>query len=195
MNARLIAGLTVGLVMFGGMARATDEATYDASTGVLNIPKVAVSSTYYNVTMQQQGQGLDFSVTGAEASTSNSSANIATYTDLGTLYIPMVVVGADSYTVTMQQQGEGLDFSVTDAVPATSSSSYSSSGVVAYAYSSSGVEASVAIPIGAVSDSISTYMPAYTSASPVLPYSTSGVVGGPPEDFTPAAPARPTRSY
>lgn len=75
MMKRLVAGLTVGLLMLGGVACAENEAIYNPSTGTLNIPKVAVGSDYYNVNMQQQGQGLDFSVTGATASTSSSSSN------------------------------------------------------------------------------------------------------------------------
>ncbi len=115
MIKKFSAGLITGLLMLGGVAKAENEATYNASAGVLNIPKVAVDFDYYNVNMRQQGQGLDFSVTTAVPSTSSSSSNIAAYSArTGTLNIPTVVVGADSYTVDMVQ-GQGLNFSVTGA--------------------------------------------------------------------------------
>lgn len=111
MKKLLFAG-SFGIMMFGGVAFAENEATYNASTGVLNIPKVSVGSDYYNVNMQQQ-TGLNFLVTGAAASVSTSSSNIATYNaTAGTLNIPTVIVGADMYTVDMTQ-GQGVIFSVT----------------------------------------------------------------------------------
>ncbi len=59
----------VGLI---GMAQAENEATYSAGTGSLNIPKVLVGSTYYQVDMQQ-GDGLNFSVTTATPTPGNDS--------------------------------------------------------------------------------------------------------------------------
>lgn len=82
MKKKLIAGLTAGLLMIGGIAQAENEATFDFGTGVLNIPKVAVGSDYYNVTMLQQGEGLNFSVTGASVITTDPVP-----TDTGTVML------------------------------------------------------------------------------------------------------------
>lgn len=132
MKNKLLAGLTTGVLIFGGVAQAENEAIYNAATGSLNIPKVSVGSESYNVDMQQQGQGLDFGVINATPSTSSSSSNIATYNPaVGSLNIPTVVVGADSYTVVMQQQGQSLNFTVTGAsVAQTSSTSLAGQAVV-----------------------------------------------------------------
>lgn len=166
--------------MFGSVAWAENEATYNSATGIVNIPKVSVGSDYYQVEMTQQGQGLEFGVTSVTPSTSSSLLNIATYNpSIGTVYIPKVVVGSDSYTVNMQQQGQDLEFSVTDAEPSTSSSSYSGaySGAEVIAYSGDGEDYTAA---------------ATPNIIPVVFW--DGMVGsGPPEDFTPAAPSRPSR--
>ena len=114
---KLIVGLTVGLMMSGGVAWAENVATYNASTGVVNMPKVAVGTDYYNVDMAQQGQGLDFLVTTASPATSSSSENVATYNaNNHILHIPTVIVGANQYTADLAQIGEGYNFSVTSAV-------------------------------------------------------------------------------
>lgn len=76
MMKRLVAGLTAGLLMCGGVAWAENEATFDFGTGVLNIPKVGVGGVYYNVNMQQQGQGLNFAVTGASPTTASGTGSI-----------------------------------------------------------------------------------------------------------------------
>lgn len=124
MKKRLLAGLAIGMLIFGGVAQAENEAIFNSATGSLNIPKVSVGSDSYSVDMQQQGQGLDFGVINATLSTSSSSSNIATYNPAaGSLNIPTVVVGADNYTVVMQQQGTGLNFTVTGASVAQISSS------------------------------------------------------------------------
>lgn len=131
---KLFAGLTVGLMMFGGVVQAENEAVYNRATGTLNIPKVVVGADSYNVEMQQQGQGLTFGVINAAPSTSSSSSNIATYNPAaGTVNIPTVTVGADNYTVDMQQQGQGLIFTVTGATvvqPNTSSASLAGQAVI-----------------------------------------------------------------
>jgi hypothetical protein len=102
--------------MSSGAAWAVNEATYNAGTGVVNMPKVSVGAAYYNVDMSQQGPGLDFLVTAASPATSTSSENIATYNaNNRTLHIPTVIVGADRYTADLAQIGEGYYFSVTSA--------------------------------------------------------------------------------
>jgi hypothetical protein len=116
------AGVTVGVSMFASAAWAANEANYNAATGVVNIPKVAVEAEYYNVDLQQQGPGLNFSLTNALSSTSSSSTNIATYTP-GFLHIPTVMVGSDSYTVDLEQ-GQGYNFTVTRAVMRDSGTPY-----------------------------------------------------------------------
>lgn len=122
MKNRLLSGLTVGVLVFGGVAQAENEAIYNPATGSLSIPTVIVGSDSYNVDMQQQGQGLDFGVINAAPATSNSTSNVATFnTSTGSLSIPTVVVGAHSYTVVMQQQGPELNFTVTGATELASS--------------------------------------------------------------------------
>jgi YD repeat-containing protein len=110
---RILAGLTVGLVMSGGVAWAENEAIYYPETGIVNIPKVSVGPDYYNVDMRRQGDGLDFLVTYATPATSVSLENMAVYTP-GSLHVPVVVVGSDSYSVDFVQ-GDGYNFSVTGA--------------------------------------------------------------------------------
>ena len=120
MIKKLFVGLTVGLLMSSGVAWAVNEATYNASTGVVNMPKVSVGADFYNVDMAQQGPGLDFLVTAASPATAASSENVATYNaNLRTLHIPTVIVGADRYTADLAQMGEGYNFSVTSAVLST----------------------------------------------------------------------------
>ncbi len=115
MKKKIIAGILAGIISISSVALAENEATFDVGTGVLNIPKVDVSSVYYNVDMQQQGPGLNFSVSMAMASDSSSSENVAIYNpNTGDLNIPTVIVGTASYTVDMAQ-GEGLSFSVNGA--------------------------------------------------------------------------------
>lgn len=114
---KLLAGLTIGLLLSTSIAWAKNEATYYASTGVVNMPKVSVGADYYNVDMSQQGPGLDFLVTYAAPATSSSSENVATYNaNNRTLHIPTVIVEADKYTVDLAQIGDGYNFSVTSAV-------------------------------------------------------------------------------
>ncbi len=119
MKKKIFTGILAGLLGISSVALAENEATFDFGTGTLNIPTVKVYWSFYNwslysVDMQQQGQGLDFSVTGATASTSSSTENIAVYySSTGGLMLPMVIVGSDSYNVYMTQQGDGYNFSVT----------------------------------------------------------------------------------
>jgi hypothetical protein len=63
MKMKLLAGLVTGLFLVG-MAQAENEATYNAATGSLNIPKVEVGSGYYQVDMHQS-EGLSFTLTNA----------------------------------------------------------------------------------------------------------------------------------
>jgi len=124
MKKRLfLAGLAAGLLMFGSLVHAEDEAIYDPSTGVLYIPTINIGvdylhtgSTYYGVEMQQEGSGLDFRVSRifARYLSSYSSPNLAAYNQ-GYIHIPTVIVGTDSYMVNMQLQEQGLNFTVTGA--------------------------------------------------------------------------------
>lgn len=114
---RLLLGLSVGLLLSAGVAWAENEATYNASTGFVNMPKVSAGADYYNVDMAQQGPGLDFLVTYAVPATSSSTENVAIYAaNMRSLHIPTVIVGANRYTVDLAQQGPGYNFSVTSAV-------------------------------------------------------------------------------
>lgn len=129
---KLMAGLTAGLLMFGSLAWAENEAIFNASTGAVNIPKVSVGSYYYNVDMTlQPGPGLVFGVKDAVPSISSSSENVAIYTpgSPGSLHIPTVIVGDSSYTVDMTQ-GEGLNFSVTGATAIIPSAQYTATDMV-----------------------------------------------------------------
>jgi hypothetical protein len=117
---RISAGVAVVLMLTGGVAWAENEATFNSSTGVVNIPKVYVGTGYdyyyYNVDMAQQGTGLDFLVTAIAPATSTSADNVATYNvNNRSLHIPLVIVGADRYSVDLAQLGEGYNFSVTSA--------------------------------------------------------------------------------
>lgn len=144
MKKRLLAVLTIGLLIFCGMAWAEDEdifdsstgalglpnvgvgneATFAFSTGVLHIPKISVGFDYYEVYLQQQGPGFDFRVTSALQSPSSSWANIATFiASSGSVNIPTVIVDGNRYTVDMRQV-EGLNFSVTNVVQKTGSENY-----------------------------------------------------------------------
>jgi hypothetical protein len=61
-----------GIIGFGGVAQAENEATYNANTGSVHIPKVLVDSIYFQVDMQQ-GDGLNFSVTTATPTSGSDS--------------------------------------------------------------------------------------------------------------------------
>jgi len=69
---KLLAGLTTGLFIFTGVVHAENEVIYNANSGSLHIPKVAVGSTYYQVEMQQTNR-LNFSVTNATPITSSEN--------------------------------------------------------------------------------------------------------------------------
>ncbi|MFH1020478.1 MAG: Cyclin D1-binding domain-containing protein [Pseudomonadota bacterium] len=76
MKKILLSGLTVGVLMMGGLAHAENEAIFNPATGSLNISRVTVGSDSYTVDMQQQGQGLTFAVTNAAPTTTSGNIDI-----------------------------------------------------------------------------------------------------------------------
>ncbi|WP_428356710.1 hypothetical protein [Methyloprofundus sp.] len=59
-------GIIAGLLMYSSFSQAENEASYNTSTGILEIPKVLIGSDYYTVNMKYKGEALDFEVTNYE---------------------------------------------------------------------------------------------------------------------------------
>lgn len=99
------------------------KSSFDAETGIVNLPNVAVDDKFYSVKMQHQGD-LVFKVSAEPQENTESTADqldASTY-DLETseLYIPDIAVGSDHFSIDMLHQGDFV-FKVTSATPLQSS--------------------------------------------------------------------------
>lgn len=99
MKKRLLAGLTVGLMMFGGVAWATDNcATVDANLNA-NIPCVDVGGQYYQVRLNYN-QNLIWGLGQVSGSTNNTNCAKYAFGTMG-VSLPCVDVNGTEYSVNL----------------------------------------------------------------------------------------------